>query len=401
MYKCNVTSEEISSFMNFGSMPSANAFLEQKDFFRERFYDLKVGFNKKISLFQLVNIPTFTKQVYKNYPFFTHKSKYMVKHFNQCAKWLIKNFLLDRSNIIEIGSNDGTMLKNFKSTSINALGVDPSINVARYANSFGVKTIPIFFTKKNMEYFKKFYKKTKVIFAANVFCHVKDLVDIIFCVDYLLEKDGYFIFEEPYLGSMYKNVSYDQLYDEHIYMFSITSIKNIFELFDFTLLDALEQKTHGGSMRYIVTRKKNKINSKRNIDRILKQEDKLNISNYEGCLEFRSNCEKSKELMYDKIVKLKKNNKKICGYAATAKSTTILNYCSIGPNLIDCIYDTSDEKIGKFSPGMHIPIKSMNDFNNTNHDYAYLFAWNHKKEIFSKEKKFISRGGKWMCHVKI
>ena len=105
--------------------------------------------------------------------------------------------------------------------------------------------------------------------------------------------------------------------------------------------------------------------------------------------------------MQFKIRKLKEKGKKICGYAATAKSTTVLNYCNIGPDLIDCIYDTSENKINKFSPGMHIPIVNMKNFRKNNYDYAYLFAWNHKQEIFGKEKKFKKKGGKWLCHVKI
>ena len=147
------------------------------------------------------------------------------------------------------------MLKNFKNTSINALGIDPSKNVAKFANEKGIKTLDIFFNKKNINKLKNIIKKQKVIFAANVFCHIQDLLDVIYCVDQLLTHDGFFIFEEPYLGSMYKNVSYDQLYDEHIYMFSINSIMKIFNLYDFQLLDVIPQNTHGGSIRYIISRK--------------------------------------------------------------------------------------------------------------------------------------------------
>ena len=191
----------------------------------------------------------------------------MIKHFNDCAKWLQNNFLENHSNLIEIGSNDGTMLKNFKNSRINALGIDPSKNVANYANKKGVKTLSFFFNYKNLDKLKKYKNNTKVIFAANVFCHIKDLIDVIKCVDYLLTNDGYFIFEEPYLGSMYENTSYDQLYDEHIYMFSITSILKIFIFYFFKLIDAIKQETHGGSIRYILTRKTNGIIKNNNIDK--------------------------------------------------------------------------------------------------------------------------------------
>ena len=400
MSKCNITNQKLEPFMSFGKMPLANGFIEKKKIKTEKFYELKIGFNEEISLFQVLDLPKFSNTIYKNYPFFTHKSKFMINHFNKCAKWLKKNFLESRSNLFEIGSNDGTMLKNFKNTSINALGIDPSKNVAKFANEKGIKTLDIFFNKKNINKLKKYHKKTKVIFAANVFCHIQDLLDVIYCVDQLLTHDGFFIFEEPYLGSMYKNVSYDQLYDEHIYMFSINSIMKIFNLYDFQLLDVIPQNTHGGSIRYIISRK-SKYKIKKSVYSFLKYEDRNNISNIEGCTSFKENCLKSKEKTIKNLNKLKTQNKKICGYGATAKSTTVLNYCKIGPEIIDCIYDTSIEKINKYSPGMHIPIISMNKFKNNKYDFTYLFAWNHKKEIFQKEKEYIKRGGKWLSHVKI
>ena len=400
MSKCNITYQKLEPFMSFGKMPLANGFIEKKKIKTEKFYELKIGFNEEISLFQVLDLPKFSNTIYKNYPFFTHKSKFMINHFNKCARWLKKNFLESRSNLFEIGSNDGTMLKNFKNTSINALGIDPSKNVAKFANEKGIKTLDIFFNKKNINKLKKYHKKTKVIFAANVFCHIQDLLDVIYCVDQLLTQDGFFIFEEPYLGSMYKNVSYDQLYDEHIYMFSINSIMKIFNLYDFQLLDVIPQNTHGGSIRYIISRK-SKYKIKKSVYSFLKYEDRNNISNIEGCTSFKENCLKSKEKTIKNLNKLKTQNKTICGYGATAKSTTVLNYCKIGPEIIDCIYDTSMEKINKYSPGMHIPIVSMNKFKNNKYDFTYLFAWNHKKEIFQKEKEYIKRGGKWLSHVKI
>lgn len=401
MYKCNITKEKIKSAMSFGKMPLANGFLKEKDFKNEKFYDLKVGFNEKISLFQILDLPKFSNTVYKDYPFFTSKSTYMVNHFKECAKWLNKNFLDYNSNLIEIGSNDGTMIKNFNKTNINAIGIDPSPNVVQFAKKKNaVKTINIFFEYKNIARLKKYYKNTKVIYAANVFCHIKDLNDVIKCVDYLLSSDGYFIFEEPYLGSVYENIAYDQLYDEHIYLFSASAIMKIFAMYGFELIDVKALSTHGGSIRYVISRKrKNTIN--KNVFKILKYEDVKNISNIDGCLKFKKNCEISKEKTLFQLEKLKKKGKKICGYAATAKSTTVLNYCNIGRELIDCIFDTSENKIGKFSPGMHIPILNMKDFKKSKFDYAYLFAWNHKKEIFGKEKAFKKKGGKWISHVNI
>ena len=211
----------------------------------------------------------------------------------------------------------------------------------------------------------------------------------------LLKDNGTFVFEEPYLGSMFEKVSYDQIYDEHIYMFSASSVSKIFRKFNFELIDVLPQSTHGGSMRYIIKRKKNSISS--NVKKVIDFEISKKLDRIESCLDFKSNCEDSRRKLLEKINLFKKQGKSICGYAATSKSTTILNYCKISDQ-IDYICDTTIEKIGKFSPGMHIPIKDMNHFYNNQTECVYLFAWNHKNEIFNKEKDF---KGTWFSHVEL
>ena len=128
---------------------------------------------------------------------------------------------------------------------------------------------------------------------------------------------------------------------------------------------------------------------------------KNKLDKLESCLQFKKNCEESKKKIYDKLIKYKEDGKKICGYAATSKSTTILNYCNIGKDIISFICDTTKEKIGKFSPGTHIPIMPVSHFHNNLPDIAYLFAWNHRDEIFKKEKDFVKKGGKWISHVSI
>ncbi|MDP7540924.1 MAG: hypothetical protein QGF65_00445, partial [Candidatus Pelagibacter bacterium] len=169
---------------------------------------------------------------------------------------------------------------------------------------------------------------------------------------------------------------------------------------DMELIEAHPQETHGGSMRYVVARK-NQRDINVNLKNIIQYEKKEGIDNLSSCLKFKKNCELSKKKIVILLNKYKNQNKKICGYAATSKSTTVLNYCQIGSNFIDAIYDTTKEKIGKFSPGMHIPIISAENFTIDKPDVSYLFAWNHKKEIFKKEKNFLSQGGTWISHVNI
>jgi methylation protein EvaC len=397
--KCKINNDRIKPFMSFGKMPIANGFLSKKNFNKEYFYEMEVGFSKKLSLFQLNGHPKPKQMFNKNYPFFTGSSRGMTRHFYNYANWIKKNYGNRLKKLLEIGSNDGTFLKNFKKDNIEVIGIEPSKNVADVAKKSGIRTINKFFSFENVKKLKGVKNTVDIISAANVICHIPDLKSLIKGVKYLLKKDGLFIFEEPYLGSMYKKTSYDQIYDEHIYMFSVTSIKKIFTLFGCTLIDVLPQTTHGGSMRYVISKSTNRIVHPR-VSKYLTMEKKKNIDTLKGCMIFKQNCEKSKKQLQLKISKLKKQNKKIAGYAATSKSTTILNYCDIGLESIDYICDTTQEKIGKYSPGKHIPIKPVDYFHKNPPDVAFLFAWNHKKEIFKKEKNF-SKHGKWIAHVKL
>jgi methylation protein EvaC len=396
--KCKITGNKLSPFMSFGKMPSANGFLDKKDFDNEFFYEMEVGFSEKVSLLQLNEFSNPVKVHNERYPFYTSSSLNMKKHFNQFAHWVKEKYLESGSKLIEVGSNDGTFLENFKNTNINVIGFEPSKTIAELANKKNIKTFSKFFNTQNLEDVKNFHSSVDVICSANVIAHIPDLIDVIKSVDKLLSSKGLLIFEEPYLGSMFQKVSYDQIYDEHIFMFSISSISKIFDLFDFELIDVLPQTTHGGSMRYVIGRK-NKHKKCEIISKFLDEEQNKKLDTIESCLNFKKACEFSKKMTKEKLNNFKENGKKICGYAATAKSTTVLNYCGIGNNFIDYICDTTKEKIGKFSPGTHIPIVPVSHFKENIPDVAFLFAWNHKEEIFSKEKEFKDNGGIWFSHV--
>ncbi|MDB9831597.1 class I SAM-dependent methyltransferase [Candidatus Pelagibacter sp.] len=395
--KCKITNKKIEPFMSFGNMPIANGFVKKDDFKKEFFFKMEVGFSDELSLFQLNDHPKPESMFNDQYPFYTGSSEYMKNHFKKFSNFVKKDFLNTNSKIIEIGSNDGTLLKNFFENKENILGIEPSKNVAEKAISDGVPTLNEFFNVENVSKLKSFLGNTDAIFASNCICHIPDLTNLIKAVDLLLSKNGTFIFEEPYLGSMFEKTSYDQIYDEHIYMFSASSVDKIFRLYDFELIDVVPQVTHGGSLRYIIKRK-NTSKKSDHLKQFLENEKKRKIDSMESCLNFKNNCELSKINIVKKLEKLKAEEKRICGYAATSKSTTVLNYCKIDNTVIDYICDTTPEKIGKYSPGMHIPIVDINHFRNNLPDAVYLFGWNHKDEIFKKEKDY---KGEWFSHVNL
>ena len=391
--KCRITKKNCKVFLDLGKMPLANGFLKKRNFKNEYFFKLQVAFSKSLNLVQLVSNPKPKNMFNKSYPFYTSSSKFMIKHFQKYATWIKKKIIRKNGSILELGSNDGTFLSNFKNYS--SIGFEPSKSVHSVAVSKKISSINKFFNSNNISNLVKKKKKFDVIVGSNVICHIPDQNELIRCVDRLLQENGTVIFEEPYLGAMYSKISYDQIYDEHIYMFSASSVEKIWNLHGFKLIDVLPQRTHGGSMRYVIKKGFNLKKSNRLIN-VLRDEKRKSIDSLKGCITFKKKVEKSKRNLINKINLLKKRNKKICGYGATSKSTTILNYCKITPKHIDCIYDTTPEKINKYSPGMHIPIKDYKLFRKSNYKNIFLFAWNHKREILKKEK---SKKINWFSHL--
>ena len=175
--KCKVTNKIIKPIMSFGKMPLANGFLKKKDFDKEFFFNLEVGFSEELSLFQLNEFPNPTKMFNENYPFFSGSSEYMKKHFFNYSNWIKKNYLNGKSNIIEVGSNDGTMLQNFKNEGLDHIGFEPSMSAAKKAKKNNINTLVEFFCYKNVNLLSKYKHNTDVICAANVICHIPDITD--------------------------------------------------------------------------------------------------------------------------------------------------------------------------------------------------------------------------------
>jgi len=399
MIKCRICESDVEPFMSFGKMPIANGFLEKEQFEDEYFFELEPVFCDQCLTFQIGQQPDPEKLFHGNYAFFSRTSKRMVEHFKSYAQWVIDNFIKsDDPFVVEIGSNDGILLENFGRVNMRHLGVEPSGNVAEEARKHGVNTMNAFFNADTAEVVMADEGQADVIMAANAICHIPDLKGLAEGIRKLLKPDGVFIFEDPYLGDVIEKIAYDQIYDEHVFIFSIHAVMNIFDRYGLDLIDTKSQVTHGGSMRYVLGQKgKHPVSS--SVKAQLDHEKKLGlhlVSNYQL---FKDDCERSREELIQLLKSEKKKRRQVVGYGATSKSTTVLNYCGIGPEYLDFISDTTPGKQHKFSPGMHIPIKPYADFKNNYPDTALLFAWNHKEEIMQKENSFKEAGGVWISYV--
>ncbi len=399
MATCLICANPVDSFLSFGKMPIANGFLRREDFAHEFFFELKVGYCTHCHMVQLTELVDPSQLFHENYAYFSSISVRMANHFKAFAEMVRETYLTESNPlVVEIGSNDGIMLQNFMRAGIDHLGVEPSANVARAAQEKGVRTINRFFNEETAHDIRREYGPADALLGANVICHLPDMHTLVRGVQVLLKERGVFIFEEPYLGDIVTKTSYDQIYDEHVFYFSLHSLGYLFNQYDMEIIDIMPQTVHGGSMRYVVARRGARPVSAA-VQEQLAREVELGLTRAETYLELRDRIYRSKEELVAILTNLKQQGKRVAGYGATSKSTTVLNFCGIGPDLIEYISDTTPGKQGKYSPGMHIPVVPYAHFQAEAPDHALLFAWNHGEEIIAKEQEFRRNGGKFLVYV--
>ena len=385
-------------FLNLGRQPLANSFLKdikEKTLRNEFFYNLKICFNTKNYLVSIKKPVNPKKQYTDKYAHRASESKTMRLAFKDVAQKLFKRFR--PKSIMEIGSNDGVFLKNFNKKSV--IAVEPCKNLARITKRL-FKTYDEFW---NLKLSNKLLKEKKgeidLIFSANTISHIPNLEETFKGISKILSINGVLVIEDPSLLKVLLNNSYDQFYDEHVYVFSSLSMKNIVKKFGLRLFDIEHLSTHGGSNRYYICKEEGKYKSTSRLKKALKNEISHKLNKIDSYFKFSNRVNLSRKKLFNLIKKLKKKNKKIISYGATYKSTTVFNYCKINSKLIDYVTDTTLNKQGKFTPGSHIKIISPKIGINKTVDFAFLGAWNFKKEIFIKEKNFLKKGGKFITHV--
>ena len=389
----------IKKFLDLGSQPLANKYLTKKDLIRKKreyFYHLEVGFNTKSNLVSILNTVSSEKMFDKKYPYRASMSNTMINSFKKLSKDITKKF--NPNLIMEIGSNDGSFIKNFSKK--KSICVEPCADVAKITKKIGYKTFSDFWNMKLARKIKSKVKKIDLIYSANTLSHIQDLNSVFNSIIHVLSDDGVLIIEDPSLLECFKKLSYDQFYNEHIYVFSLLSIKYLLKKYRLEVFNIEKLSTHGGSLRYYIKKNKNnkfKINKKVKVQ--LKKELKFGLNKFSTYVKFKNNVEKSKLKLIDILSKLKNDNKKIIGYGATAKVNTVLNFCKIKSETLDYFFDTTPGKVGKFMPGSHLYVQKYKKPLTNQADYVFLGAWNFKQEIFKKEKKYIKRGGKFITHV--
>jgi len=384
-------------FLDLGSQPLANNYLSK--FKKKQIkYKLKLFFNTKSKMVSISKRIPSEMMFTNNYPYRSSMSKTMQNSFYELSLEIKKKF--KPKKILEIGSNDGALIKNFNKS--EAIGIEPCRNLAQITKKMGYVTYNNYWSHELAKKIRLKNEKIDLIYSANTLTHISDLNEVFKSISYLLSSNGILIIEDPSLLECIKKNSYDQFYNEHIYLFSAISVNSLLKKFNLEIFNIKNLETHGGSLRYYIKRVINKkITISRNIKIQIKKEMIFGLHKFSTFKKFSQKVEKSKVKLLSILNSLKNKKKLVLGYGATAKAVTILNYCNINNDLICNFVDTTPEKINRYMPGKNIKILKYNPKILDKYHYVFLGAWNFKKEILNKEKRFLKNGGKFITHVPV
>jgi methylation protein EvaC len=384
----------MTSFLDLGKQPVANNLLnDSSQFGHEYKFNLTVNYEPETKLVSLGEFVPPEMMFNDSYVYHSSMSKTMKLHFANTANFLEQEY--HPKSIVEIGSNDGVFLRHFPPT--RAMSVEPCGNFANLTRDMGYNTLNCFWNDEAAEEILRIKGKQDVIYAANCMCHIQDIQNAFKNVSRVISKTGVFIFEDPSLLNMLDRGSYDQLYGAHAYIFSVTALSTILKKYNLDIFKVQEIHVHGGSNRIFACP-----SGSRPIEDSVKLQLKIEQASQLDCIQpynlFAKRVAQSKTQLVELLTELKKLGSKIVGYGATAKITTVFNYCNIDTSLVDYIVDTTPSKQGKFLPGVYIPVISPETGFDHTVDYAFLGAWNYEKEIVNKEKDFLTRG-RFISHI--
>jgi methylation protein EvaC len=396
---CRVCGGRVTEFLDLGRQPLSDGFLTADDLPEEFFYRLAAGVCSSCAMVQLMEEVPRDLMFHAEYPYHSSGSSVMRGHFAATAREFRETELTGADPfLIEIGCNDGVMLRTLRDAGVRHLGFEPSGGVAEVARAEGLRVRTEFFEESTAARVRAAEGPADVVFAANTICHIPYLDSIFRGVDAVLGPDGVFVFEDPYLGDVVAQTSFDQIYDEHFYLFSAHSIRAAARRFGFDLVDVRRLPVHGGEVRYTLAR----LGARRPsaaVAELLAAEDERELHSPATLRGFADDVGRVRGDLIALLRRLRAESRTVVAYGATAKSATVTNFCGIDPDLVDYVVDTTPAKQGRLTPGRHLPIRSPSAFAGSYPDYALLFAWNHADEIMAKERRFRRSGGRWILYV--
>lgn len=398
-HSCRICGGALREVLDLGQQPVSNAFVLPDETDRVPFFRLLVGICTSCTMVQ--QLDEFSpKQMFRaDYPYRASGSSRVREHFEGVARRIIETCPGGPNGfVVEVGSNDGVMLKTLKDAGMRHLGVDPAAGAGEVARKHGVDIRTDFFNESTAREVHAEHGPADLIFSANTISHISYLDSIFRGVDALLSSEGLFVFEDRYLADILKFNYFDQIYDEHFYLFSVRSVRELASRFGFELVDAEHLPQHGGSIRFTVARSGTREPAAAVAD-FLAREEADGVGEETTYQRFAGDVEKVRTDLLALLGRLRSEGKRVVGYGATSRSATVLNYCGIGPDLLPLVVDSTPEKQGRLTPGSKIPVAPPEAFSDPYPDYGLLFAWNHAEEIMAKERRFQESGGRWILYA--
>ena len=391
-----------TSFCDLGMSPLSNANLKPEQLNQmEPFYPLHAYVCDSCLLVQLESFETPDQIFNDQYAYFSSFSDSWLAHAKSYAESMTKRFNLnEKSQVVEIASNDGYLLQYFVQKKIPVLGIEPSGNVASAARDKGVQTMEAFFGKDTANALQSECKSADLLLGNNVLAHVPDLNDFVAGLKILLKPQGVITMEFPHLMQLMQKHQFDTIYHEHFSYFSLSTAEKVFAAHDLVLFDVEELSTHGGSLRVYARHAEDQSKPIADTVNTLKtQEMQAGLSQISGYLDFAEQVRETKRQLLEFLIGAKREGKRIVGYGAPAKGNTLLNYCGIRTDFIDYTVDRNPHKQGLFLPGTHIPVRHPDEIAKSKPDYIFILPWNLKNEIIDQLAYVREWGAKFILPI--
>ena len=385
---CQISGKKnLIDVIDLGNQPLADSLIKKKDLNKkEKKYPLKLLRSPTLGYAQLNYIVPEGEVYHPNYPYRPGITKEILMHYSDQVKENIKRLKLQKGDlVIDVGSNDGSLLSYYKKFNMNVAGVEPT-NIANIANKDKIFTLKKFFNLESSNQIVRTKGKAKLITSTNVFAHMSTLHDVMLGVVNLMDNNSYFIIENHYIKDILEHNQYDSIYHEHIRNYSLKSLIYLFNQYDLKVIDAVVVDRYNGSIKVITTNNlKQKVNSR--VNRLLKKEEEFGLFNNKVWSQFKSNIIKSKKNLRQMLIDLKRQNKRVVGNSCPARCSTLLNYCDVGVDLINYIAEQPTSlKLNKYLPGVKLPIINNKILFEEQPDFVLILAWHLYKPIIKSLK---------------